>query len=96
MSQSTGGRVGYQVLSVIQVGVLPFLIRFGGGDRVSSDSGQASCLIKWGLSGGYHVSYDSAGMSFSTGPLVLGHLIWSTGHLLLDSTGPDWPHKFQT
>ena len=30
----------------------------------------------------------------STGPLAHGHLIFSAGHLLLDSTGPDWPPKF--
>ena len=32
----------------------------------------------------------------STGPLALGHLIWPPGHLLLDSTGPDWPPTFKT
>ena len=31
----------------------------------------------------------------STGPLARGHLIWPPGHLLLDSTGPDWPPKFK-
>ena len=31
----------------------------------------------------------------STGPLARGHLIWPPGHLLLDSTGPDWPPKFE-
>ena len=31
----------------------------------------------------------------STGPLARGHLIWPLGHLLLDSTGPGWPPKFQ-
>ena len=29
----------------------------------------------------------------STGPLARGHLIWPPGHLLLNSTGPDWPPK---
>ena len=27
----------------------------------------------------------------STGLLACGHLIWHLGHLLLDSTGPEWP-----
>ena len=31
----------------------------------------------------------------STGPLARGHLIWPPGHLLLDSTGPDWPPNFK-
>ena len=31
----------------------------------------------------------------STGLLAHGHLIWPLGHLLLDSTGPDWPPKFK-
>ena len=31
----------------------------------------------------------------STGPLARGHLIWPPGHLLLDSTGPDWPPTFK-
>ena len=31
----------------------------------------------------------------STGPLAHGHLIWPLGHLLLDSTGPDWPPMFK-
>ena len=31
----------------------------------------------------------------STGPLARGHLIWPPGHLLLDSTGPDWPPAFK-
>ena len=30
----------------------------------------------------------------STGPLARGHLMYPPGHLLLDSTGPDWPPKF--
>ena len=29
----------------------------------------------------------------STGPMAL---IWGSGHLLFDSTGPDWPPKFKT
>ena len=31
----------------------------------------------------------------STGPLARGHLIWPPGHLLLDSTGPDWSPTFK-
>ena len=31
----------------------------------------------------------------STGPLARGHLIWPLGHLLLDSTSPDWPPTFK-
>ena len=31
----------------------------------------------------------------STGPLARGHLIFPPGHLLLGSTGPDWPPMFK-
>ena len=31
----------------------------------------------------------------STGPLARCHLIWPLGHLLLNSTGPEWPPKFK-
>ena len=32
----------------------------------------------------------------STGPLACGRLIWPPDHLLLDSTGPNWPPTFKT
>ena len=41
-----------------------------------------------------HLSVIPRGV-VSTGPLARGHLIWPLGHLLLDSTGPDWPPKFK-
>ena len=39
---------------------------------------------------------DNFRYAVSTGPSTCGHMISPLGHLVLHSTGPDWPHKFKS
>ena len=59
MSQLTEGGVPCIICHTSRGTTVSHPIEGGREHHVSSDSGQAPCLIKWGLSGGYHVSFDS-------------------------------------
>ena len=39
---------------------------------------------------------DKFRYAVNTGPSTCGHMISPLGHLVLHSTGPDWPHKFKS
>ena len=43
---------------------------------------------------GVFISFEDRDV-VNTGPLACDHLIWPPGHLLMDSTGLDWPPGFR-